>query len=205
MVLEMMQRFVFEMPFPKWCIVVDRFWKHNIFDRYDEQVRDQLLDDFWENTKHVGMGYILWVLVLIVSFVATTGWVEISGSAVWTTLNLTQKPPCQDIWSWVLLLPPVKWRSSRSSRERGDNFGAALFKSLFSLIVHLNFSSKASFLLYFELISQRMLLSKGEMRHCWLSKNGIRDACSTADIFNGWSSGLPVVYWWSTCGLRVVY
>ena len=38
-------------------------------------------------------------------------------------------------------------------------------------------------------------------------KKGIRDACSSTDIFNGCldgCSGLRVVYWWSTSGLQVV-
>ena len=38
-----------------------------------------------------------------------------------------------------------------------------------------------------------------------VQNRGIRDvACSTVNIFNGCSSGLPVVYLWSTSGLLVV-
>ena len=36
-------------------------------------------------------------------------------------------------------------------------------------------------------------------------KNGIRDACSTTDIFNDRRSGLVVVYLWCTSGQLVVY
>ena len=45
--------------------------------------------------------------------------------------------------------------------------------------------------------------------HTWYvpysRQNGIRDACSTVDIFNVWSSGLLVVKLWSTSGLLVAY
>ena len=40
--------------------------------------------------------------------------------------------------------------------------------------------------------------------HCLQIKNGIRDACITAGIFNGWSSGLEEVFWWWTSGQLAV-
>ena len=48
----------------------------------------------------------------------------------------------------------------------------------------------------------------GSGRKNWLwgerLNNGIKDVCSTVDIFNGCSSGLVVVYLWSTRGLLLV-
>ena len=54
-----------------------------------------------------------------------------------------------------------------------------------------------------ESVSKSMTRSPIEL--FWTSKNGIRDACSTADIFNGLSSGPVVVPTWSTSDLSVSY
>ena len=72
-------------------------------------------------------------------------------------------------------------------------------------------AEKDNYYLLFFNVSENFMFSHGclpwwqspQLQCCHLTalrKNGIMYACSTADIFNGWKSGLVVVYQWSSDG-----